>query len=99
MASSARKPKTDLVGTLKRSRVLRDRPRQTKSVDARRADPIAVAVALHADAERWRDAGDSRRATACARRAVALFERHEGRGHPDVAAALLALGGARELGD
>ena len=60
---------------------------------------IARAVALHADAERWRDAGDPRRATACARRAVALFERHEGRAHPDVAAALLALGGARELGD
>ena len=30
---------------------------------------------------------------------MALFERHEGRAHPDVAAALLALGGARELGD
>ena len=88
MASSARRPTTDPSDGLRRA----------KPVDARR-DPVAVAVALHADAERWRDAGDPRRATACARRAVALFERHEGRAHPDVAAALLALGGARELGD
>src|SRR5262245_24412970 len=63
------------------------------------SSPVARAVALHAEAERWRDAGDPRRAAACARRAVALFARHEGRAHPDVAAALLALGGARELGD
>ena len=67
--------------------------------DRRLNQRVALAVALLADAERWRDAGDPRRATACALRAVALFERHEGRAHPDVAAALLALGGARELGD
>jgi tetratricopeptide (TPR) repeat protein len=62
-------------------------------------DPIARAVALHADAVRLREAGEHRVALAAARRAVELFRRHEGRAHPDVAAALLEVGAALELHD
>lgn len=46
------------------------------------SDPIARAVALHADAARLREAGEHRRALAAARRALALFERHAGRRRP-----------------
>src|SRR5580765_2909296 len=62
-------------------------------------DGSARAVALTAEAERLRAAGDHRRAAGAARRAVSLFEKHEGRRHPDVAAALLELGQALEMGD
>src|SRR5262245_55276130 len=63
------------------------------------SDPIARAVALHGDAARLREAGEHRVALAAALRALALFERHAGRGHPDVAAALLEVGAALELHD
>ena len=63
------------------------------------SDPIARAVSLHADAARLRGAGEHRVALAAALRALALFERHEGRRHPDVAAALLEVGAALELHD
>ena len=61
------------------------------------ADPIARAVALHADAARLREAGEHRPALRAGRRAADLFARHEGPGHPDVAAALLEVGAALEL--
>jgi hypothetical protein len=60
---------------------------------------IQRAVALHADAEQRREAGDQRGAARAAGRALVPFERHAGRAHPDVAAALLALGAALELAD
>ena len=63
------------------------------------SDPIARAVSLHADAARLRGAGEHRVALAAGLRALALFERHEGRHHPDVAAALLEVGAALELHD
>ena len=72
-----------------------------RSVGRRRgpSDPIARAVALHADAARLRAAGEHRVALAAARRALDLFRRHEGAAHPDVAAALLEVGAALELND
>ena len=44
-------------------------------------------------------AGDHARAARAARKAVTLFERADGRQHPDVASALLVLGRAQEIGD
>jgi hypothetical protein len=62
-------------------------------------DPIDRAVALHAEAGRRRIAADVPGALAAARRSVALFAKHEGPWHPDVAAALLEVGAALELAD
>jgi len=70
-----------------------------KGASATTAGGLDRAVALHAKAENLREAGDHKRAAVAARGALRLFERYEGRRHPDVAAALLELGRARELGD
>src|ERR1700724_290423 len=62
-------------------------------------DPAKRAAELHTEAGRLRASGDHRSAAARARRALRLFERHEGRYHPDVAAVQLELGAALELAD
>src|SRR5262252_2803921 len=64
-----------------------------------RRAPTDRAVALHAEAQRRLAQGNAKGAGSAARRALALFRRHEGRFHPDVAATLLELGSALEMSD
>jgi tetratricopeptide (TPR) repeat protein len=79
--------------------------RHRRSTDGRNewgpilSTPVERAVAACAEAERLRQSGEHRRAAICARRALVLFRRNEGSGHPDVAAAMLELGAALEVGD
>jgi len=63
-------------------------------------DPTDRAAALHEAAMAMHDDGEHRRARATCRKALALFERHAGRRHPDVANVLLELAAiAQDLGD
>ena len=63
-------------------------------------DATDRAAALHDAGMTLHDGGRLREARASCRKALALFERHSGRSHPDVANVLLELAAiARELGD
>src|SRR4051812_9145781 len=63
-------------------------------------DPTARACALHERAMDLRDAGRPADAKRVSLRALALFEKHEGRRSPDVANVLVELAGAlHDCGD
>ncbi len=65
-----------------------------------KVDPTDHAAALHERAQALRDGGEARRAKVLCSRALALFEKHEGPNHPDVANVRIELGAIfEELGD
>jgi tetratricopeptide (TPR) repeat protein len=71
-----------------------------KSKPESNIDPTDRAAALHEEAMTLRERGDAKRAKAPCVRALALFEKHEGPDHPDVANVRIELGAILEaLGD
>src|SRR5688572_27326273 len=74
--------------------------RSKSKTNTAKIDPTDHAAALHEEAMTLRERGDVRRAKALALRALALFEKHEGPDHPDVANVRAELGSILEaLGD
>ncbi|MEP7342723.1 MAG: tetratricopeptide repeat protein [Acidobacteriota bacterium] len=69
---------------------------QAKPDPSNLPDPIDEACRLHEEAAEAYQAGQVEPAIALFRRALALFEEHEGADHPDVAAVLGSLGAIHE---